>query len=838
MNKKGKKKGQIAIMLAMSFSLLALLIAMVVNISFLVTAKINLQNAVDLAAYAGAAQQARYLTEIGKWNYEMRRNYKAMIFDYLITYNAERKKDDFKTYINNVGGTQYPIVCATLQRQTANNGPTNTNHEITCESIPYNQFQTAVNQAIAVAAQTCTAAQTACTAGSSTCPSMQTQCNQQYANAYQIYGSAISYDDKYKNYADADYNYNLRLMGWALQAYRNMQARIRGVHYGDITLGKRSNPAGSRGRWDLVKSNDFKIFLNSPISVAAKVINGFTDPIKPVSDLNNIKYIELNSSTTSLNPMHNAAYTTFKNNLLKVLSSGSAKIFHILPSTVPDGGFSSSDMGSGCEGKCFEYTGPYLRLQQHDVAFQIQHMVIANLVSPGGGTIETRSKNVTHFPVGVTKDNRIWTYYAVVGVADTTAIPFKVFFGSKDSSDSPPLIAIAAARPFGSRIGPFIDDGCKDMTDNGTVCNTTNGRDPLYPTGNNGMYPNFSILETGDSKLLGVKLALDEAEFGISTIGPMSGSQPTNNPTSNVDIFAKTYGKGGRDRYYTKSGTGGPYSRDDGFQHIDTETDFYDYDNNPIPPQGNRNSVFAWKSPVTATAPPGTPEEKDSFEAYLKQFKGSAIYWFSQQDAARKYGNNSDYSIYVFKYPSAGSGNGATGGNWDIESLTLQQASNYSNSMEKAFANAMAVSEFEIKRYIIPYSNTVNRKYLNYITSANNNKAYIYAGEVNRGSGNPVGHGNKPFADTAGQTTAYAKKESAPYPDVLAPDDTTTPFPESYTAWRIGSRGYRVKLVNIQDLLATDISGGANLLKNPLPSTITITSADLNITIDLQKVAY
>jgi hypothetical protein len=71
------KRGQIAILLAMSFSILALLAAMVINISFLVTAKINLQNATDMAAYAGAVQQARYLTEIGKWNYEMRRNYKA-----------------------------------------------------------------------------------------------------------------------------------------------------------------------------------------------------------------------------------------------------------------------------------------------------------------------------------------------------------------------------------------------------------------------------------------------------------------------------------------------------------------------------------------------------------------------------------------------------------------------------------------------------------------------------------------------------------------------------------------------------------------------------------------
>ncbi|MFH1223026.1 MAG: Tad domain-containing protein, partial [Pseudomonadota bacterium] len=109
------KKGQIAILIAMSFGLIFLLIAMVVNIGFLVAAKINLQNAVDLAAYAGAAQQARYLTEIGKWNYEMRRNYKAMSFDYMVAMNAERQPAAFKDYMTN--GASFPIACASLQRQ-------------------------------------------------------------------------------------------------------------------------------------------------------------------------------------------------------------------------------------------------------------------------------------------------------------------------------------------------------------------------------------------------------------------------------------------------------------------------------------------------------------------------------------------------------------------------------------------------------------------------------------------------------------------------------------------------------------------------------------------------
>lgn len=57
-----------------------LLFAFVINTGMLVNAKINLQNAADLAAYAGASVQARQLTQIGYLNYEMRRQYKKFLF--------------------------------------------------------------------------------------------------------------------------------------------------------------------------------------------------------------------------------------------------------------------------------------------------------------------------------------------------------------------------------------------------------------------------------------------------------------------------------------------------------------------------------------------------------------------------------------------------------------------------------------------------------------------------------------------------------------------------------------------------------------------------------------
>ena len=63
----------------------------VVNTGMLVNAKINLQNAADLAAYSGAAVQARQLNEISFLNYQMRREYKKFLFRYYVIGNMAQK---------------------------------------------------------------------------------------------------------------------------------------------------------------------------------------------------------------------------------------------------------------------------------------------------------------------------------------------------------------------------------------------------------------------------------------------------------------------------------------------------------------------------------------------------------------------------------------------------------------------------------------------------------------------------------------------------------------------------------------------------------------------------
>ncbi len=77
-------RGQASIMIALLILTFILFFAFVVNTGTLINAKINLQNAADMAAYSGAATQARQLNHIAYLNYEMRRQYKKFLYRYYV----------------------------------------------------------------------------------------------------------------------------------------------------------------------------------------------------------------------------------------------------------------------------------------------------------------------------------------------------------------------------------------------------------------------------------------------------------------------------------------------------------------------------------------------------------------------------------------------------------------------------------------------------------------------------------------------------------------------------------------------------------------------------------
>ena len=78
------QRGQISIFFSASLVVFISIIAFVINVGLFVKAKINLQNATDAAAFAGAAVQARQLTKVAYLNWEMRNVYKEWMYKYYI----------------------------------------------------------------------------------------------------------------------------------------------------------------------------------------------------------------------------------------------------------------------------------------------------------------------------------------------------------------------------------------------------------------------------------------------------------------------------------------------------------------------------------------------------------------------------------------------------------------------------------------------------------------------------------------------------------------------------------------------------------------------------------
>lgn len=82
-----REKGQATIFMVIFVTTMIFLFAFTINIGMLVHTKINLQNAADSAAYAGAAVQARQMTAISYLNWEMRRAVKEFMFNWMVRGN-------------------------------------------------------------------------------------------------------------------------------------------------------------------------------------------------------------------------------------------------------------------------------------------------------------------------------------------------------------------------------------------------------------------------------------------------------------------------------------------------------------------------------------------------------------------------------------------------------------------------------------------------------------------------------------------------------------------------------------------------------------------------------
>lgn len=87
------EEGQGLVVIALMMLTFVFFFKFVIDTGLIVSAKINLQNAADLAAYSGASSQARQMNHIAFLNYEMRRQYKKFLFRYYILGSAFQRSN-------------------------------------------------------------------------------------------------------------------------------------------------------------------------------------------------------------------------------------------------------------------------------------------------------------------------------------------------------------------------------------------------------------------------------------------------------------------------------------------------------------------------------------------------------------------------------------------------------------------------------------------------------------------------------------------------------------------------------------------------------------------------
>lgn len=103
---KQNQRGQMAIFIALIFQILFVFFAMAINIGLVVNDKVNLQNAVDLAAYYAAQRQAEMLNVIAHTNYQIRQSWKLLNWRYYVLGTMGNEG----SYVHPAHGGNYPRV--------------------------------------------------------------------------------------------------------------------------------------------------------------------------------------------------------------------------------------------------------------------------------------------------------------------------------------------------------------------------------------------------------------------------------------------------------------------------------------------------------------------------------------------------------------------------------------------------------------------------------------------------------------------------------------------------------------------------------------------------------
>lgn len=402
------ERGQASIIIALMIATFLTFFSFVAYTGLLVNAKINLQNAADLAAYAGASVQARQLNNVSFLNYEMRRQYKKFLFRYYVIGNMSQKSHPDLTVNNNLriwtptgnpaDDLRFPAVCiifnnndnycqvATLTKIPSLNANPLDGISVTLSGVLNNLEQIRQNN---------------CNAISST-------------NGHVLFFWLFNTDPY----------------------FRDAQALIQGAQGSGSAIKKDVLliPGLSQGM-GLVTRNTLlamriktlEYYLNYPAYRAGGSKGPMT--VELANDLNQ-NAPDPASQERALQAFYSAYYTLGE----YIFDDRSIELSEMLPE-----GPNGSDM---------------VRLNRMDTDFET-YFIKMRIVN-GDCVQQPELVKVRDLPIGFAKDPSTLTYYAI-RLKAKVRLPFSPF---RDLT----LSAYSAAQPFGSRIGPDFTNGNPDAT--------------------------------------------------------------------------------------------------------------------------------------------------------------------------------------------------------------------------------------------------------------------------------------------------------------------------------------------------------------------------------------
>jgi uncharacterized protein (UPF0333 family) len=424
---KGSEQGQISIFFSASLMVFISIIAFVINVGLFVKAKINLQNATDASAWAGAAVQARQLTKIAYLNWEMRNVYKEWMYKYYVVgnLNAPGVEDaskfsgcpDGKCTNFRLANTD-PNILSGLVTTDAFNFPA------TCIHIAGSQTNVCKRFAVPGLPEF----------GGINMPGSE-DLSRQFMDV--VIGSKIN---------DCVSRSRLNMLVTTTWAYNvlanNMDDTL--VGQGPAILSDR------QGAWPKA------LEIGMRIRNLEKVMNKEARPDSVCSDSGASNCTAI-SAVSGENLLGNerivkAFYSGYRNlgNESDNEMKASFKLTELQPNKYAPGTYSSSNLLIPAA-KVYEKQYVDLKLMMVNLAtFYAALIPRSDSVTSGSCDISKVAIPIPGYPLGFFKNPDVLTYYAVKGEADFVGM-FNPF-----SSDSIKLTAYAAAKPAGGRIGPML----------------------------------------------------------------------------------------------------------------------------------------------------------------------------------------------------------------------------------------------------------------------------------------------------------------------------------------------------------------------------------------------